>query len=109
MLLWCQTNCAKKARWIAVGILPIAVGNTFRRLSAKCAVCHVFESCQARYGGRQLDVGTKRGAQLASHEFRYLMESPQLKENVILKIDFENAFNSIYRQFMLEKTFERSL
>ena len=29
-----------------------------------------------------------------------------LKENLILKIDFENAFNLINRQFMLEKTFE---
>ena len=29
------------------GLLPIAVGNTFRRLSAKCAGYHVFESRQA--------------------------------------------------------------
>ena len=31
---------------------------------------------------------------------------PQSEENVILKINFENAFNSKNRQFMLEKTFE---
>ena len=43
---------------------------------------------------------------MASHVFRCLIESPQPKENVILKIDFENAFNSINRQFMLEKVFE---
>ena len=30
------------------GFRPIAIGNTFRRLSAKCAGCHVFESRQAR-------------------------------------------------------------
>ena len=88
------------------GLRPIAVGNTFRRLSAKCAGYHVFESRQARYGNRQVGVGTKRGAELASHVFRCLIESPQPKENVILKIDFENAFNSINRQFMLEKVFE---
>ena len=46
------------------------------------------------------------GAELASHVFSCLIENPQPKENVILKIDFENAFNSINRQFMLEKTFE---
>ena len=34
------------------GLRPIAVGNTFRRLSAKCAGYHVFESRQARYGSR---------------------------------------------------------
>ena len=43
---------------------------------------------------------------MASHVFRCLIESPQPKENVILKIDFENAFNSINRQFILEKVFE---
>ena len=48
----------------------------------------------------------KKGARLASHVFRCLIGSPQPKENVILKIDFENAFNSINRQFMLVKTFE---
>ena len=88
------------------GLRPIAVGNTLRRLSAKCAEYHVFESRQARYGSRQVDVCTIRGAEWASHVFRCLIESPQHKENVILKIDFENALNSINRQFMLEKTFE---
>ena len=43
---------------------------------------------------------------MASHVFRCLMESPQPKENLILKIDFENIFNSINRQFVLEETFE---
>ena len=92
------------------GLRPIAVGNTFRRLSAKCAAYHVFELRQARYGSRQVGVGASRQvgvvAELASLVFRYLIESPQPKENVILKIDFENGFNSINRQFMLEKTFE---
>ena len=89
------------------GLCPIAIGNTFRRLSAKCAGYHVFESLQARYGNRQLGEGTKRGAELVSHVFRCLIESPQPKESVILKIDFENAFNSINRQLMLEKVFEK--
>ena len=88
------------------GLRPIAVGNNIRRLSAKCAGYHVFESCQARYGSRQVGVGTKRGTELASYVFRCLIESPQPKENVNLKIDLENAFNSINRQFMLEKTSE---
>ena len=89
------------------GLRPIAVGNTFRRFSAKRAGYHVFESLQARYGSRKVGVGTKRGAELASHVFRCLIENPQPKENVILKIDFGNAFNLINRQFMLEKTFEK--
>ena len=88
------------------GLRPLAVGNTFRRLSAKCTGYHVFESRQARYGSRQVGVGTNRGAELASHVYRCLIESPQPKENLILKIYFENASSSINRQFMLEKTFE---
>ena len=88
------------------GLRSIAVGITFHRLSAKCAGYCAFESRQARYGNRQVGVGTKRDAELASHVFRCLIESPQSKENVILKIDFENAFNSINWQFLLEKVFE---
>ena len=85
---------------------PIAVGKNFRRLFAKCAGHNVFASPQARYGSRQVGVGTKRGAGLSLHVFRCLIENSQPLENVILKIDFENAFNSINRQLMLEKTFE---
>ena len=91
------------------GIRPIAIGNTFRRLSAKCAGYHVFESRQASYGNRQVGVGTKRGAELASLVFRCLIESPQPKENVILKIDFDNAFKAINVQFMLEKFLKYTL
>ena len=87
-------------------VMSIAVGNTFRQLSAKCAGYHVSESRLARYGNRQIGVGNKRCAELVSNVFRYLIENPQPKENVILKVDFENAFNSINRQFMLEKISE---
>ena len=55
----------------------ILVGNTFRRLSAKSAGYHVFQSRQARYGNQEVGVGTKRGAELASHVFRCLIENPQ--------------------------------
>ena len=44
------------------GLRTVAVGNTFRRLFAKCAGYHVFESPQARYGNREVVVGTKWGA-----------------------------------------------
>ena len=65
---------------------PIAIGNTFRRLSAECAGYHVFGSHQARYGNPQVVVGTERGTEMDSHVFRCLIESPQPKENVTLKL-----------------------
>ena len=88
---------------------PIAVGNIFSQLFAKCAGYHVLESRQARYGNRQVGVGTKRCTELPSHVFGCLMKSPQPKENDILKIDFENALNSMNRQFMQEKIFKYTL
>ena len=57
VLLWCETNCAKKPDGV---LRPIAVGNNFRRLSAKCAGYHVFESRQARYGSQQTGWAQKR-------------------------------------------------
>ena len=66
-------------------LLPIAVGNTFSRLSAKYAGYHISESLQAGYGSRQVSVGTKRGSKLASHVFSCLKENPQQK-----KRNFEN-------------------
>ena len=61
---------------------------------------------KCKYGSRQVGLCTKRGAELASQVFHCLIESPQPKENVFLKIDFEKPFNSINRQFMFEKIFE---
>ena len=89
-----------------VWLCLISVGDILRRFSAKCDGYHVFESQLVRYGSRQLVVGTKTGAELASDVFRSLIESLKLEKNVILQTLFENIFNSINRQFMLEKTFE---
>ena len=59
-LLWCVINCAEKPDG---RLPPIADGNTFRRLSAKYAGYHVFESRQARCESRQIGVGTKGWAE----------------------------------------------
>ena len=92
VLLWCEINCAKK---LDGRLRLIIVGKTFRRLTSKYAGYHVFESRQARYGSRQVGVGTESCAELALIVFPCLIESAQPKENAILKIDFETAFNSI--------------
>ena len=53
-----KLTALKKARWRTSSY---RCGNTFRRLSAKCAGYYVLESRQARYGNRQVGVGTKKG------------------------------------------------
>ena len=97
-----RINGAKKPNR---GIRPVAVGNTFRQVSANRARYHVFESRQARYRSQQVGVGTKRGTELASPVMRCLIDSPQPKK-VISKIDFENVSSSMNPLFMLEKTSE---
>ena len=97
-----RKNCAKKP---GGGLRPITVDNTFCRLSAKYAGYHVFESRQARYGSRQVGAGTRRDTELASHASCCLIDGPEPKENVNLKIDLENVFNTTNQQFMIEKVF----
>ena len=89
-----EINCARKAPWRTLSDPLISVFNTLRRLSAKCAGYHVFEPRQVRYGIRQVCVGTKGGAELASIVFCCLIESP-VKQSVILEGDFESVFKSI--------------
>ena len=55
------------------GLRTIAIKNTLRRLSEKCAVYHVFKQRQTNYGSSQVDVGFKRGAKLALRGFRTLV------------------------------------
>ena len=80
----------------------IAVGNIFRRLSAKCAGYHVFESRQERYGNRQVGVGTKRGGLT----FPLFDRNPSAQRKRNFENFFENAFISINQQFMIVKIFE---
>ena len=51
------------------GVRPIAVGNTLRRLAAKCAVKdhELLEQRKCSYGSTQLGFGTKNGCEAAVH------------------------------------------
>ena len=79
------------------------MGNTFRRLAAKCDG----DAATARkesYGTKQLGYNTPRGAEVAVHSTRAFINSDQITErHVLIKVDFENAFNSVSRQAMLDK------
>jgi hypothetical protein len=43
----------------------------------------------------------KRGCEAAIHSVRTFINIPENRDNILLKIDFENAFNSIERDSML--------
>ena len=76
------------------GIRPIAVGCTLRRLVAKVAGMKVVDEMAALLAPRQLGYGVKNGAEAAVHTAR-LYFSNLNPNTAILKLDFQNAFNSI--------------
>ncbi len=83
------------------GVRLIAVGCTLHRLVAKMAGNAVMQRMGSLLAPLQLGYGTPLGAEAAAHSARvYLEDLPD--DNVLFKLDFKNAFNSIRRDKMLE-------
>ena len=88
------------------GLRPIAIGNTLRRIASKCAGSKALSERQNFFGNVQVGCGTKRGAEIAVHSFRNLIErDDNPKCTVLLKLDLKNAFNSLNRETMLNHVF----
>lgn len=86
------------------GIRPIAVGETWRRLISKCAVRHVTVQASQYLLPLQLGVGIRNGAVSMVHPVKALVEKLGGEPNyVMLKLDFQNAFNLIERSVMLQE------
>ena len=83
------------------GIRPIAVGCTLRRLSAKVAGGRVLKEMGNLLAPQQLGFGVRGGGEAAVHAVRLFLHDLDPSKSV-LKLDFKNAFNSIYRDKMLE-------
>ena len=74
---------------------PIAIGCTLKQLVAKCAVKRVNKSVKSLVIPHQLGFGVKHGAEAIVHSARIFLEKLQPNE-IMIKISFKNAFNSIY-------------
>ena len=85
------------------GVRPIAVGCTLRRLVAKVASRMVRDEMEPLLSPKQLGYGVKGGAEAAVHATRSFLTSLAVGRAVV-KLDFQNAFNSIHRDKMLEAT-----
>ena len=83
------------------GIRPIAVGNTLRRLVAKCAGHCVTGTMQTHLAPKQLGYGTPLGGEAAAHAARIYLHN-MAPDHLMLKLDFRNAFNCLRRDRMLE-------
>ena len=79
---------------------PIAVGCTLCRLAAKVASGKVLEDMAALLAPRQLGFGVKGGVEAAVHSARLYLRNLE-PQQVLLKLDFKNAFNSVCRDKML--------
>ena len=90
------------------GIRPIAVGNTLRRRSAKCAGTIAKSNRCVEYGNVQLGYGTQRGAEAAAHATRLYVRQEHSPDQILLKIDMKNAFNSISRDALLATVFAKN-
>jgi len=83
------------------GIRPIAVGNTLRRMAGKIVSRRVMDAMGNMLRPKQLGFGTRGGAEAAVHATRSFISSEPDDCQVLLKLDFFNAFNSIRRDEML--------
>ena len=85
------------------GIRPIAIGNTLRRLTAKAAGNVIKEATESKLFPHQLGVAVSGGAEAIVHSARSFCSSNMNSVDPVLflKIDFENAFNSIRRDKLL--------
>ena len=82
------------------GVRPIAVGLTLRRLAAKCAGSRFLHSVGPSMAPLQLGCGIPQGCKAAVHAARmYIQDLPS--SHVLLKLDFQNAFNTLRRDCML--------
>ena len=85
-------------------IRPIAVGEALRRLTSKC-LCILTKAKAAEYfEGYQTGVACPGGSEIIVHGLRDCIEKHWNDEDVVtLKIDFQNAFNIVSRQALLEE------
>ena len=83
------------------GVRPIAVGYVWRRLTAKVACCHVKEAGATLLAPRQLGFGIAGGAEAAVRAARRYIDN-MIPGQVLVKIDFKNAFNTLRRDSIME-------
>lgn len=89
------------------GTRPIAIGCTLRRLAAKSLGNYVFEEMGSLLFPLQLGYGTRMGAEGAVHAARAYLSQLQ-PGNLLLKLDFRNAFNSIRRDIILKEVLAKA-
>ena len=91
-------------------VRPIAVGETLRRLTAKCLCNDVRVPARDFLCPLQVGVATRHGTEAVVHTARqWVQRHAGIPDQVLLKIDFSNAFNTVDRAALLRETRLRCL
>jgi len=84
---------------------PIAIGNSLRRIIAKCAFSNIIQQCHEYFVPNQMGVGIPAGLETVIHAVRDIYvkinNEDEYKNLMIFKVDFCNAFNLCDRKTML--------
>ena len=89
------------------GLRPIAVGSFYRRLATKVALRPLSPELGQQLRPVQLGYGTPGGCEAAVHASRQFLEN--LSDNeVLVKIDMRNAFNTVRRDRFLSTVRQRA-
>ena len=83
------------------GVRPLACGDAFRRLVAKCFCIGAKDDFSSFFAGKNFGVGCKGGVEVVSHTLRDFVSNHTGQGLAALKIDFRNAFNCVDRSAFL--------
>lgn len=84
------------------GVRPVAVGETLRRVAAKLLMSEVGkEAASLLIRDGQVGVAVESGADAMIHAVRRFIDAGLDANEVVVKVDFANAFNSVDRSLML--------
>jgi hypothetical protein len=87
----------------SAGVTPIAIGYTWRRLAAKCANSYAMSLIRDKLLLTQVGVSTPGGCGASVRAARRFMVKMSV-DQVLVILDFLNAFNCLRRDVMLKKT-----
>jgi len=82
-------------------VRPIAVGIVWRRMAGKIACYNVRDSLVEKLKPVQLGFGVQGGAESLVHDVRRFCTADHDGPMALVKFDFSNAFNMLFRKFML--------
>jgi len=84
------------------GVRPIAIGEVHRRLTSKVTLAALSSNAKKALGRAQFGAGSPSGTERVAHLMRRLVNAHRNDPDfVVLKVDIENAFNSLSRPALL--------